>query len=124
MLNPSFNRRAFVLTTYAHVLLLGLGMSSANATDEVFVGDWRSLTHENGALPGLLSFKKDGSAVLHPVGFDPQKGSWERVKKKSNTLLVTLNGIGSSEIQFSIKRGRLVLVYNNGNTQEFERLPR
>lgn len=90
----------------------------ANAAPTV-VGAWESVTNEKGALPGRILFEKSGRVTLQPVGFSPAQGQWVLLKKTPPTLQITLDGVGTSTVQYSLQKQRLILTYDNGNTQTF-----
>lgn len=101
------------------ITILSLALVSGFATASPLVGTWASKTSERGALPGYILFEKDGRVILHPAGFDPAPGRWVALATKPPALKITLDGIGETKVQYSLKKGVLTLVYDNGNTQSF-----
>lgn len=110
------------LTPFA--VSLAFAMSLPAAAAEPFIGTWKSVTHDKGALPGLITFQPGGELSMQPVGFALQTGKWKRLESKRNTLVLTLTDVGSTEVGYRTKGGKLVLTYDNGNSQEFKKQPK
>lgn len=102
---------------------LAFSLSASLVNAATVVGAWQSVTHERGALPGSITFGKDGRVTLHPTGFNPVHGKWKRLDKSPPTLRITLDSVGESDVQYSVQKQKLTLTYDNGNTQTFTKAP-
>lgn len=102
------------------VILAVVAFASGAHADARLHGTWTAVAAENGALNGTMALNKDGTASLSPEGFDKALGVW-KVSKDKKVLTLTLTDIGSSAMSYSFEKKRLVVTYDNGNKQPFER---
>jgi hypothetical protein len=94
-----------------------LGLAQA---DPRLHGTLTSVAAENGALPGVMVLNKDGTASLSPEGFPSAPGTWV-VSADKKVLTLSLTDIGPSAMDYVFEARRLVLTYDNGNRQPFEK---
>jgi hypothetical protein len=103
------------------IFVLSIALGTAQA-DSRLHGSWTAVAAENGALEGIMVLNKSGSASLTPEGFATSPGTWV-VSKDKGTLTLSLHEIGSSAMGYTFEKNRLVLTYDNGNKQPFEKTP-
>ena len=101
--------------------VLALAAPLANAAASL-VGTWKSSNANNGALPGTLVLRKDNTLVLRAKDQPEFSGAWS--VPKEGVLTLTIPDVGKSDMEYRFKTSRLVLTYDNGNTQEFVRKTR
>lgn len=83
------------------------------------VGTWTTNSGTERALPGLLVINSDGTAKLAPEGYEAMNGTWK--ESKPGTLSLEMPPHGVSEMTYTLKKNSLLLTYNTGATQSFER---
>lgn len=87
------------------------------------VGRWESdSSAPSEATPGVLELHGDGRLRLAPQGFEPAHGSW-RVHPKARRLALTVPGVGTASMGYTLSGRSLVLHYADGSTQAFVRVP-
>ena len=88
--------------------------------DPKLMGAWRSVDADKGALNGSMSFEAKGAKATLEADAQPVLvGTWQVTKP--GTLKLTVADYGSSLMTYRFDKQRLVVTYDNGNSQTFEK---
>ena len=104
-------------------LLGALTLFALNSSwaDPKLMGAWRSVDAEKGALQGSMSFEAKGAKVTLEADSQPVLvGTWQVTKP--GALKLTVTDYGSSLMTYRFDKQRLVMTYDNGNNQTFEKM--
>lgn len=96
-----------------------VSIATAGAVPIELLGSWKSIDANNGALSGTIEFNPN-SVILKATGHEVLQASWEN--PSDGKLVFTIENIGSTELSYTLKKEKLTLTYDNGNTQTFTRL--
>lgn len=95
------------------------GITVSARTARPLAGHWRAEAVE-GAAPGVLELRADGTVRLAPQGFDPVEGTWH-ADTRAGTLTVTISGAGTALMGYTLSGDTLTLRYASGVQQSFIR---
>lgn len=105
------------------ILLGALTVFALNSSwaDPKLIGAWRSVDADNGALNGSMAFEAKGAKVTLKAENQPiLVGTWQVTQP--GALKLTVTDYGSSLMTYRFDKQRLVMTYDNGNNQTFEKL--